>query len=184
MRWEALFEDLEADVERIATAELAAEVADRTRRELARIRLVDRLREATGRTVTVAVAGHGPVAGVLADAGPDWLLLTADGGREVLLPLSAVLAVTSLGAAAVDPASEGKVARAFQLGHVLRAVVRDRATVHCGLVDGSFYVGTLDRVGADHVDVAEHAPDEPRRPAAVRTVRTVPLSALAIIRRL
>ena len=86
MRWEALFEDLEADVERIATAELAAEVADRTRRELARIRLVDRLREATGRTVTVAVAGHGPVAGVLADAGPDWLLLTADGGREVLLP--------------------------------------------------------------------------------------------------
>jgi hypothetical protein len=51
------------------------------------------------------------------------------------------------------------------------------------LIDGSTAAGTLDRVGADFVEVAEHAQGEPRRHDAVRAVRAYPLTSLAVVRR-
>ncbi len=182
MRWEALFGDLDAQFDQADAAELAGEVADRTRRELARVRLVDRLRAVTGRDVSVAVLGGGTLAGRLVDVGPDWVLLTESRGRDALVPLAAVVGLTGMGSRAADPGSEGLVVRRLALGHALRAVARDRAPVSCVLVDGSTLTGTIDRVGADFIDVAEHPPGEPRRPAAVRAVRSVPLAALAVVR--
>jgi hypothetical protein len=49
-------------------------------------------------------------------------------------------------------------------------------------VDGTTVDGTFDRVGADFVELAEHARGEPRRAAAVSRVRTVPLAAVAVVR--
>lgn len=182
MRWEALFGDLEAQFEQAEAAQLAAEVADRTRRELARIRLVDRLRAATGGELSCAVAGGETVSGRLLDVGADWILLGEAFAREALLPLAAVMGVTGLGPRASEPGSEGAVAKRLDLRYALRVVARDRSPVFCLLVDGSRVAGTLDRVGADFVDLAEHPADEPRRPAAVRAVRSIPLSALAVVR--
>jgi hypothetical protein len=42
---------------------------------------------------------------------------------------------------------------------------------------------TLDRVGADHVEVALHAPGEARRSSDVRRVEVILLAALATVRR-
>jgi hypothetical protein len=182
MRWQALFDDLEAQVEAAEAAELQAEVADRTRRELALLRTVDRLRAAEGHPLAVTVHGAGVVHGRLLDAGGDWALLEEAGGREVLVPLDGVLAVSGLGLRSGVPDSEGEVGRRLDFRWALRGLARNRAPVTVLLRDGSTVTGTLDRVGADHVDVAEHAPGEARRASAVRQVRLIPLPAVACLR--
>lgn len=182
MRWEDLFSDLEAQLAAAERAELAGEVADRTRRELARIRLVDRLHAVPGRPVELLVRGAGRVAGRLADVAPEWLLVEERGSLPTLVPLGAVLSVAGLGARAEDPVGAGAVVARLGLGVALRAVARDRAPVSLVLVDGSTLAGTVDRVGADHLDLAEHAPGELRRSRDVRGVRAVPFAALGAVR--
>ena len=135
-----------------------------------------------GHPLGVTVTGAGVVHGLLVDTGPDWLLLTETGVREVLVPLAAVLGVTGLGAWSSAPGSEGEVGRRLDLRWALRGLARDRAGMAVVLRDGATVTGTLDRVGADHVDLAEHAPGEARRPGQVRQVRVVPLAALGLLR--
>ncbi|NHC43721.1 hypothetical protein [Motilibacter aurantiacus] len=182
MRWEELFADLEAQLDAAERAEHESEVADRTRRELARIRLADRLRAAVGSAVTVTAAGGGVVRGRLADVGPDWLLLQED-GRDALLPASAVTGVVGLPGRAAAPLPATAVAGRLTLGNALRGLVRDRATVRVTTVDGRSWTGTLDRVGADFVDSSEGTPEEARA-GQPRTVQSVPFTALAVIRAL
>jgi hypothetical protein len=182
VRWQRLFADLEAQAEGLAASEFEAEVAERTRIEVGKLRLVDRLRPTTGHPVQVSCLGAGLVCGRLDQVGSDWLLLTEDPGREALLCLHAVTSLLGLGALSATPGSEGRVASRLDLRHALRGIVRDRAGVRVGLIDGTTVGGTLDRVGADFIELAEHPMGEPRRPTAVLRVRTVPLAAAAVIR--
>jgi hypothetical protein len=183
VRWESLFADLEGQLERAEALDLAAEVEDRTRRERARLRLVDRLRPAVGRPLGLAVHGAGRLSGALRAVGPDWLLLEEEAGREVLVPTAQVLGVQGLTGQSAEPGSEGRVAARLDLRSALRGLVRDRAPVQVVLLDGRGLSGTLDRVGQDYCELAVHAPGEPRRATAVRGVETLPLAALSFVRR-
>lgn len=182
MRWDDLFDDLEAQLAAADAAELAGEVAERSRHAVGELRVVDRVVGSVGHPVAVTVLGAGVVRGVLRDAGVDWLLLEEQGQREVLVPLAAVLGVTGVGAASQVPGSEGEVGRRLDLRRALRGLARSRTGVALTLLDGSTGSGTLDRVGADHVELAEHPPGEARRAGAVRQVRLVPLGALTLVR--
>lgn len=180
MRWERLFDDLEAQVAAAEAEELTAEVAERVRIEHGRVPLVARWRAAAGLAVTVGCDGErfaGTVVRVAADAA---VLAEATGG-QTLLPLAAVDWVTGLSRAAVtgDP---GPVAAGVGLRTLLRAAARDRLPVRARLRGGSVVTGTIDTVGADWIELAEHPIDEPRRPAAVRAVRVIPLLALVALR--
>jgi transcription termination factor Rho len=93
-----------------------------------------------------------------------------------------VLALSGVGVRSEVPGSEGAVEQRLDLRYALRRLVRDRAAVEVVLVDGTVVAGTFDRVAADHVDLAQHAPDEARRARAVRQVLLLPLSALALVR--
>jgi hypothetical protein len=184
VRWERLFDDLEAQLDALDQQELAAEVADRTRREVARIRLADRLRAAYGHPVTCWVLGAGSVGGRVAAVGPDWVLLEEEStAHEALVPLAALSGVAGLGLRSTVPGTEGVVGARLDLAHVLRGIARDRSSVGVRLVDGSSLGGTVDRVGADFAEVAEHGPGEQRRPSEVQGVRSVPFGALAVLRR-
>lgn len=184
VRWAELFRDLEGQADALASAELAGEVAERTRLELARIRLVDRLRAGEGRELGLTVLGAGALRGTVLDCGPDWLLVAEDGGREALVPLAAVLGVVGLDPrVAAEPGSEGAVSARCGLGVALRALARDRAAVGCTVLDGSTVGGTVERVGADHLELAVHPPGERRTRGAAQVLRLIPFGALSVVRR-
>jgi hypothetical protein len=182
VRWQRLFADLEAQAEALAASDFEAEVAERTRIEVGRLRLVDRLRPTAGHAVQVTCLGAGLVCGRLDQVGADWLLLAEDPARELLVCLHAVTSLLGMGALSTTPGSEGRVGSRLGLRHALRGIVRDRAPVRVVLVEGAAATGTLDRVGADYVELAEHSQGEARRATAVRQVRTIPIVSLAVVR--
>ncbi len=180
MRWERLFDDLEAQLLADGRRELDAEVADRTRRERALLGLHERLTATIGgRAISVRVAGVGVVTGRATGVGPDWLLLEERPDLPVLVPFGAIRVVTGL----LGAEQTGAVAKGFTLGAALRAISRDRAVVELVDVDGASLWGTIDAVGQDALDVAEHPADLPRRAEHVVACRTLPFTALALVRR-
>jgi hypothetical protein len=182
MRWQQLFADLEAQFIEAAAASDRAEDASRARLEMGAVALADRLRGALGHPVLLRCRGAGQVAGALTDVGVDWLLLEDDAGREVLVSAGAVLVVGGLGrqTAAAEPA--GAVRSRLDLRRAVRALARDRAPVQVVLEDGAVISGTVDRVGADHLELAEHEADVSRRPDAVLGIRAVVLDAVVLVR--
>lgn len=182
MRWQQLFADLSAQFEHAQDAEERAEAASRARAELGAVRLADRLRAAVGSPLVLRCRGAGQVLGKLTDVGADWLLLENDRREEVLVASATVLSVTGLGRLTAPPGATGVVRGRLDLRWAVRAVARDRSTVQVVLVDGARLVGTVDRVGADFCELAEHPEDEPRRAGAVRGVQAVALSAVVLVR--
>ncbi len=181
MRWERLFDDLEAQLAAEAALDLTAEVADRTRRERAMLGLHERLAgmRRAGQ-VTAEVAGLGTVRAVVADVGADWVLLGAGPERSILVPFAAL---RSLGGLAGRTSPATAVAKGFTLGAALRAVSRDRAVVTVIDADGRRRTGTIDAVGQDAMDLAEHPADLPRRLEHVSEVRTIPFAAIGAVQR-
>jgi hypothetical protein len=184
MRWQQLFTDLEAEFDEAAAREERAELPSRSRAETSTVRLAERIGGAVGGRVSLRCRGAGEVAGRLTDAGVDWALLVDDTGREVLVALPAVVVASGLVRSTAATARAARVRAALDLRWALRGLARDRSAVAVVLDDGGVLTGTVDRVGADFVELAEHAPDEFRRPGAVRAVRAVALGALAVVRTL
>lgn len=183
MRWERLFDDLEAQYEAAETAEFAAEVADRSRREVASLQLADRLVAVVGGVISVRVLGIGTIEGGVVSAGPDWVLIEERSRSEAMVPFRALLGVAGLSPRSGSPTARGVVARRWDFRFALRGLVRDRSAVTLGFIDGATVFGTIDRVGADFLEVAEHPSSEARRSSEIQLVRTVPLTAVAAIRR-
>lgn len=180
MRWQQLFADLGAQFDEAETAAERAESASRARIEAGAVRLAERVAAAVGQPLVLRCRGAGQVSGVLADTGVDWLLVE-ETGREVLVAGAAVLSVAGLGRQTAVRA-ESAVRSRLDLRWAVRALARDRSAVQIVLEDGGVLVGTVDRVGADFLELAVHPADEPRRPAAVRAVVAVPLEALSVVR--
>lgn len=178
VRWELLFADLEAQADAAERAAFEGDVADRGRAERAALHLVDRLRAHVGTVVALRLVGGDRAVGRLADVGVDWVLMDESG--SLLVPLAAVSGVEGLSRRAAPDGSA--LARRVRLTVVLRGLSRDRSAVRVRLTDGATLTGTIDRVGADHFDLALHAADELRRAGAVRGVCVVPVAAVVSLR--
>lgn len=187
MRWTRLFDDLEAQLVALEQAELEAEVAESTRSQRGSLLLLEALTADVGRSLSIEALGIGRVEGQLYEVGSNWCMLeTAVHGparrRSVLMSVPAIQSVTGL-SGAVDQ-RQGASGRRFDMRSALRALARDRAMVRIHLASGSTVSGTIDRVGRDHVDLADHAEDAPRRASAVRHTKTVPTWALCALRQI
>ena len=178
MRWDALFVDLETQLHAADRLELEAEVNERARIELAAVGLADRLRCQLGTQLRVRVGPELLFEGALVHVGSAWLVLY-ERMRSILVPLAAVQLIEGLGRHVV---AEQSAARRLGLGSALRALGRDRVQVAVYLAGSSGAAavdGTIDRVGADAFDLAALPPGEDRRVTSVRSVYTVPFTALA-----
>jgi hypothetical protein len=182
MRWQQLFEDLQSQFDAEEVALEQAESASRARAEMGAVRLTERLAGGLGFPVGLGVRGAGQVAGVLAGVGPDWVLLEEDQGRDQLVALAAVRTVAGLGRRTAVPEPGGAVRARLDMRRALRGLARDRSAVHVVLDDGGALTGTLDRVGADFVELAVHPAEEPRRSESVQAVRVVVIGAIAVVR--
>lgn len=176
-----LFDDVEAQLAAEDRAQLESDVADRTRAARAEVTFADRLRASTDRHVALRVVGADAVAGVVRQVAEEWLVLVeAASGTPTLVRLDAVL--TGHGVVPDALPERSAVRERLSLRAILRSVARDRSPVRLWLVDGHRMDGTIDVVAHDHVELACHPWDEPRRPGSVREHQTVLFSAVAALR--
>ena len=150
-------------------------MAEQARAEWAATRLADRFRAHLGQVLTCEYSDGQRLTGAVLDVGADWLLLQVGRGRAVI-PVAALVGVDGLTRAVSPP--QGEVGRRLGLGVVLRRMAVQRVAVRLVVHGGAMLTGTIDRVAADHLDLATHPDDAPRRAMAVASVRAVPLAAL------
>ncbi|MBV9174067.1 MAG: hypothetical protein JOZ81_28735 [Chloroflexi bacterium] len=182
VRWELLFGDLEAQAEAVGVAERAGEVAERTRIEIGKLALIDRMSGALGSIVRLHCLGGGVVAGCLVRVHAEWVLVKDRSATEAIVATQSLATVSGLPRLSAHRQA-GVVESRLGLRHALRAVARDRAAVDVFLTDWTSQRGTIDRVAADFIEVATHSVGQLRRPADVRDVLAVPLRALSVVRR-
>ena len=190
MRWDRFFEDLEGQLDSEWEAERAALDSEAERLRISRLSLRERLQTLAadgGTALTVDLADGAVLAGTLTAVGADWAGLQSSDGRTTVLALDAVVGIGMpeaelLRSARADAPGPRRLAERMTLGFVLRSLARRRAPVTLHLRVGRTLVGTIDRALADHLDVALHDAEAPRRSGAIQGVRMVPLSALAWVR--
>jgi len=176
-RFDALLAGIVAEAEAADAAALDADIAEVERAARAEARLLDRVRDQ--RQATIEVVGAGAVRGLVAAVGRDVVVLAAEDG-DWAIPAWGIAAVLD-----PVPGRREAVSPSDRLGiaSVARAWARQRSVVRVVRLGAAPLDGTLDAAGADHVDLAEHDPGEPRRADAVRRIAVIPLGAIAAIRR-
>ena len=176
MRWDRLFDDLEAQASAEWEAERAALASESERVRLSRVSLRDRLLVLRDAQAQVRVQLSGGAVGA------EWLAVDRGPSSVSIVPLGGLTGLRMAHADLLHSAS-GRVGQALRermdLGFVLRDLARRRVPVLVELVADDALTGTVDRAGADHFDLAIHDLDVPRHPSAVTGFRMVPFGALA-----
>lgn len=187
MRWDSLFDDLEAQLERERSAEELALQLEDERLRLARLGMRERL-VAIGREPIILHVGSERHRVRIADAGRDWLAVDGEGppAWSGIVPLPAIDGVTLAPPLARSSlrTTEGErpsLTERLGLAFVLRDLCRRRRYLRLE-TPGAVLSGTIDRVGRDHLDLALHPPDAPRRESALAEVRMVPLDRVRLVR--
>jgi hypothetical protein len=197
MRWDNLFDDLESQLEQELGAEEGDLLAEEERLRLGRLTLRDRVvsmtrpGEGNPEQLKLALRGSTVVTVAVGSVGKDWIVGELIGARRgsCIVPLAAVSGMLPTAeqlarSFAAEPAGEPAVSLSARLGlaFVLRDLCRRRAAVEVGTASDERLHGTIDRVGRDHFDLAEHEAGVPRRAAAVGRIRILPFDELALVR--
>lgn len=190
VHWDRLFEDLEGQLAAEWEAERAVLDAESERLRIARLGLRTRLRRFEHDAALVGlrlVDGERRSVRVRV-VGADWIAAQPpEGGGALIVPLSAITGVESTHGALLATLEDAELPAdelrgRMTLGFLLRDLARRRTPLHVALRDGERLHGTVDRAGADHLDLAVHDAGQARRTDAVRAFRIVPFDALVSAR--
>lgn len=196
MRWDRLFDDLEGQLEQGISAEERDLAAEEERLRIGRLSIRDRLAALSavrGRdpswSVRVQLTTGLTVAFRPTTFGRDWIsgdLPESPTGAQCVLPVSGIAGLRLTASQVRDTLSPAFPSRPgvpdrLGIGFVLRDLCRRRAALELHTTLGVLH-GTVDRVGRDHLDLAEHEPAVQRRSSAVSGYRTVALSTVVMVR--
>jgi hypothetical protein len=175
-----VFEELEAEFEAGLRREADQETAAALRAEIGETVLWEQLARRTG-AQAVAHAGTRRFRGVVVASYPEFLVLHDGDGTEHLIRYGPATSVAlPAEPSTLQPAPAG-AARRYRLSLALRELARRREPVRVELVDGGRVDGTIEAVGSDYLELAEHDPGEARRRRAVKARRFLSLAAIAAV---
>lgn len=188
MRWNDLFADLEGQLEAELGAQADEERAEQERFRIGRLTMRDRILRGP-ELLEVQLASHDRLTIRRVHVGKDWVSgeLIDGGGRntQVVVPLGAVAAISwtreGIASSCAEPrGEEDALAARLAIGFVLRDLCRRRVPVE--LRGQGTRMGTIDRVGRDHLDIARHELDQVRAERNVFAYESVALAAIEWIR--
>jgi hypothetical protein len=175
-----VFDDLEAEFEAGLRREAEQETTAAVRAELGSTVLWEQLARRAG-SQAVAFAGPRTFRGRVAASYPEFLVVHAADGAEHLIRYGPAVSFALPAEPPVLRPTPGPAVRRYTFALALRELARRREPVKVALVDGTGVDGTIEAVGSDYLEVAEHDPGEARRRAAVRARRFVGFAAVAAI---
>jgi hypothetical protein len=175
-----VFEELEAEFEAGLRREAEQEAVSAVRAELGATVLWEQLARRIGSEMVV-LAGTRVFRGTAAASYPEFLVLHAsDGSEHLILYGPSVSVALPAEEAGLRPTPAG-AERRYRLALALRELARRREPVKIELADGTRVDGTIEAVGSDYLEIAEHDPGVARRRAAVRARRFVGFAAVAAV---
>ncbi|HWH25760.1 MAG TPA: hypothetical protein VNT53_03860 [Pseudolysinimonas sp.] len=193
MRWENLFDDLESQLAQELGADEVEILAEEERLRVGRLALRDRIRSMMqcDDTLMLDLIDGQRIPLHVRTVARDWIAgeISPAGSRRgsCVVPIASIAAVTPgseqlmMGLAAPPTGEPTDLSLRLGLSFVLRDLCRRRATIEVRTRSGHFF-GTIDRVGRDHFDLAEHDPASPRHNREVTAIRILSTSELALIR--
>jgi hypothetical protein len=175
-----VFDELEAEFEAGLRREAEQEALAAVRAEVGTTVLWEQLARRIGSETTVLAGARAFRGGVVASY-PEFLVLRAADGSEHLIHYGPAVSI----ALPADPPTlqpaPPAATRRYQFALALRELARRREPVRVELADGARCDGTIEAVGSDYLEVAEHDLGEARRRVAVRARRFLGFAAVVAV---
>jgi sRNA-binding regulator protein Hfq len=130
---------------------------------------------------TTVFAGARVFCGGVVASYPEFLVLRAVDGAGHLICYGPAVSVALPAEPPMLRPAPSAAARRYQFALALRELARRREPVRVELVDGARCDGTIEAVGSDYLEVAEHDLGEARRRVAVRARRFVGFAAVVAV---
>jgi hypothetical protein len=175
-----VFDELEAEFEAGLRLEAEQESMAAVRAELGATVLWEQLARRVGSQTTV-LAGSRAFRGAVVASYPEFLVVrTADGAEHLIRygPAVSIALPTEPPPLRPTPAA---ASHRYQLALALRELARRREPVRALLADGTSCDGTIEAVGSDYLEIAEHHLGEARRRGAVRARRFIGFAAVVAV---
>ena len=200
MRWDNLFQDLEAQLETVLGDEVedALRDSERARRgaqTLAEV-MIEELSSGNYREPIQLCTAGGNLWITVDNFGSDWIsgevsapvhfagycIVNVARVSRVVLASSSLTNPTEMSSVdhRIPPGAARRLGR-VTLRIVLRDLVRRRKSGWVVTADAQFH-GTLDRVGKDFVELAQHSPRSPRRQESIENQAWIQLSEVCVFR--
>jgi hypothetical protein len=175
-----VFDELEAEFDAGLRREAEQEAVAAVRAELGSTVLWEQLARRVG-SDAVVLAGARTFRGATVASYPEFLVVRADDGAEHLIRYGPAVSVALPAEPPTLRPTPNPATRRYQFALALRELARRREPVRVELADGTSCDGTIEAVGSDYLEVAEHDLGEARRRPAVRARRFVGFAAVVAV---